>query len=245
MGAEKYLGLIADQKFTGRTEMRQMDRKARGGSLHGFRTWCQPSNKLSVSRSSRCRHAWKLYMQPDILTSGRCGGVLHVSWTCSQPCGARESFRDQFSTDFELAPRKGSFQLKTSSDGKSLQTWAEREREKESGRSRVWSILKTDTPPRRPSYSPTIKWRYRLELVQIHGFRSVEVLLDTPPGSPKNCLEAKGGSVRIQISLSRPVSVFMMKPRLCPSPLRSTSCFSPRTLCVGLCEFHLEFRVVL
>ncbi|KAF3558000.1 hypothetical protein F2Q69_00014007 [Brassica cretica] len=69
----------------------------------------------------------------------------------------------------------------------------------------------------RHSYSPTIKWRYRLELVQIHGFRSVEVLLDTPPGSPKNCPGAKGGSVRVQISPSRPVSVFMMKPRLCRS----------------------------
>ncbi|KAF3573024.1 hypothetical protein F2Q69_00059503 [Brassica cretica] len=67
------------------------------------------------------------------------------------------------------------------------------------------------------SYSPTIKCRCHPELVQIHGFRSVEVLLDTPLGSPKNCPEAKGGSVRVQISPSRPVSVFMMKPRLCPS----------------------------
>ncbi|KAL0706430.1 hypothetical protein Bca4012_072856 [Brassica carinata] len=41
----------------------------------------------------------------------------------------------------------------------------------------------------------------------IKGFRSVEVLLDTPPGSPKNCPEAKRGSVRVQISLSRPVPV--------------------------------------
>ncbi|WZZ70117.1 hypothetical protein YC2023_081487 [Brassica napus] len=84
------------------------------------------------------------------------------------------------------------------------------------------------------------------ELDQFHGFRSVEVLLETPPGSSKNCPEAKGGFVRVQISTSRPVSVFMIKPRLCPSrvqsspvkssvgywpsPLRSTSCFSPRTL---------------
>ncbi|KAF3538087.1 hypothetical protein F2Q69_00020638 [Brassica cretica] len=67
------------------------------------------------------------------------------------------------------------------------------------------------------SYSPTIKWRCRPGLVQIHGFRSVEVLLYTPPGSLKKCPEAKGGSVRVQISPSRPVSVFMMKPRLCPS----------------------------
>ncbi|KAF3527312.1 hypothetical protein DY000_02039489 [Brassica cretica] len=116
-----------------------------------FRSWCQPSNKLSVYRSSRCRRAWKLYIQPDILTSGRSGGILHVFWTCSQPCGAR---------------------------------------------------------------------------VQFYGFRSVEVLLDTLPGSPKNCPEARGGSVRVQISLSRPVSFFMVKPRLCrrqyqSSPLQS------------------------
>ncbi|WZZ78953.1 hypothetical protein YC2023_099525 [Brassica napus] len=54
------------------------------------------------------------------------------------------------------------------------------------------------------------------ELVQFYGFRSVEVLLDTPPGSPKNCPEARGGSVRVQISLSRPVGFYMVKPRLCP-----------------------------
>ncbi|WZZ81632.1 hypothetical protein YC2023_102204 [Brassica napus] len=63
------------------------------------------------------------------------------------------------------------------------------------------------------SYSPTIKWRCHPKLVQIHEFISVEVLLDTPPGSPKNCPEAKGGSIRVQISLSRPVSFFMVKPR--------------------------------
>ncbi|WZY87084.1 hypothetical protein YC2023_033468 [Brassica napus] len=44
-----------------------------------------------------------------------------------------------------------------------------------------------------------------------------EVLLDTPPGSPKNCPEAKGGSVRVQISLSKFVSFYMLKPRFCPS----------------------------
>ncbi|WZZ48213.1 hypothetical protein YC2023_048320 [Brassica napus] len=98
-----------------------------------------------------------------------------------------------------------------------------------------------------------IKWRCCPELVQFYGFISVEVLLDTPPGSPKNCPEAKGGSVRVKISLSRPVSFFMVKPRFFPSqdqsksrsvqstpfksslgfwpsPLRSTSYFSPRTL---------------
>ncbi|WZZ88907.1 hypothetical protein YC2023_117486 [Brassica napus] len=96
-----------------------------------------------------------------------------------------------------------------------------------------------------------IKWKCCPELVQVHGFRSVEVMLDTPLGSPKNCPGAKGGSVRVQISLSRPVSFFMVNPRFFPSrdqsspvqsspvksslwfwlsPLRSTSCFSFRTL---------------
>ncbi|WZZ15100.1 hypothetical protein YC2023_108189 [Brassica napus] len=119
---------------------------------------------------------------------------------------------------------------------KSTWLWRERERErKEVIDSRVWSILKTDTPPRRPIPSnrrfSTIVTRKLCpiqsvqasnilccpELVQIHGFRSVEVLLDIPPGRPKNCPEARGGSVRVQISPSRPVSVFMIKPRVCPS----------------------------
>ncbi|KAL0660023.1 hypothetical protein Bca4012_080608 [Brassica carinata] len=68
-----------------------------------------------------------------------------------------------------------------------------------------------------------IKWRCFLELVQFYGFISVEVLLDTPPGSPKNCPEAKGGSVRVQISLSRLVSFFMVKPRFFPSQDQSKS----------------------
>ncbi|WZZ73142.1 hypothetical protein YC2023_084512 [Brassica napus] len=69
-----------------------------------------------------------------------------------------------------------------------------------------------------------IKWRCCPELVQFYGFRSVEVLLDTPPGSPKNCPEAKGGSVRVQISLSRLVSFFMVKPRFCPSQDQFSPC---------------------
>ncbi|KAF2541592.1 hypothetical protein F2Q68_00030185 [Brassica cretica] len=165
IGVEKYSGLIADQKIAGRTEIKRMNREARGGSLHGFRTWCQPSNKLSFYRCSRCCRAWKLYMQPDILTSGRSGGVLHASWTCSQPCGARGA----------AAHASGAMRSDT----------------------RAATNLKL--------------------IVQFYGFRSVKVLLDTPPGSPKNCPEARGGSVRVQISLSRPISFFMVKPRFCPS----------------------------
>ncbi|KAF2540063.1 hypothetical protein F2Q68_00032030 [Brassica cretica] len=45
-------------------------------------------------------------------------------------------------------------------------------------------------------------------------------------GKPKNGPEAKEGSVRVQISLSRPVSVYMIKPWFCPrqdqsSPLQT------------------------
>ncbi|KAF3547051.1 hypothetical protein DY000_02008456 [Brassica cretica] len=47
----------------------------------------------------------------------------------------------------------------------------------------------------RQSVSSMIKWRYCPELVQFHGFRSVEVLLDTPPRSSKNCPEPKGSQV--------------------------------------------------
>ncbi|WZY87083.1 hypothetical protein YC2023_033467 [Brassica napus] len=69
----------------------------------------------------------------------------------------------------------------------------------------------------RQSVSSIVKRKCCPELVQVHGFRSVEVLLDTLPGSPKNCPEAKGGSVRVQISLSKSVSFYMVKPRFCPS----------------------------
>ncbi|WZY72170.1 hypothetical protein YC2023_004410 [Brassica napus] len=83
------------------------------------------------------------------------------------------------------------------------------------------------------SYSPTIKWRCCSRLVQFHGFRSVEVLLDTPPGSPKNSPEARGGSVRVQITLSRPVNFFMVKPRLCPRQDQSIPVQSRRPLGFG------------
>ncbi|KAF3486307.1 hypothetical protein F2Q69_00055687 [Brassica cretica] len=74
-----------------------------------------------------------------------------------------------------------------------------------------------------------VKRRCFPELVQFHGFRSVEVLkLDTPPGSPKNCPRAKGGYVRVQISLSRHVSFFMVKPRFCPSRYQSSPLQSNR-----------------
>ncbi|WZZ88546.1 hypothetical protein YC2023_117125 [Brassica napus] len=72
-----------------------------------------------------------------------------------------------------------------------------------------------------------------LELVQFYGFRSVDVLLDTSSGSPKNCPEARGGSVRVQISLSRPVSFFMVKPRLCPRQDQSSPLQSCRQLGFG------------
>ncbi|KAL0689333.1 hypothetical protein Bca4012_089011 [Brassica carinata] len=79
-----------------------------------------------------------------------------------------------------------------------------------------------------------IKWRCCPDLVQFHGFRSVEVLkFDTPPGSPKNCPEAKGGSVRIQISPYRPVSFFMVKPRFFPSRDQSSPVQSSRPLGFG------------
>ncbi|KAF2620425.1 hypothetical protein F2Q68_00039221 [Brassica cretica] len=123
-GAEKYSGLITDQKLTGRTEIRPMDREARGGSLHAIRTCCQPSNKLSVYRSSRCCRAWKQYMQPDSLTYGRSGGILHVSWPFWKTCGERGAAAHAFgamrsdtraATNLKLiVPREGSVQMNSS-----------------------------------------------------------------------------------------------------------------------------------
>ncbi|KAF3581294.1 hypothetical protein DY000_02030130 [Brassica cretica] len=179
-----------------------MDREARGGSLHGFRTWCQPSNKLTVYGISRCHRAWKLYMQPDILKSGRSGGVLHVSWTCSQPCGARGAAAHASgamrsdtlaATNLKLiAPRDGSVQLNSPRPLSSFDDQLEM-------LSGVSSVLRVQISRSSARYSA---------------------------GSPKNCPEARGDSVRVQISLSRSVSIFMVKPRLCPrhdqsSPLQS------------------------
>uniref|UniRef100_M4E0H2 Uncharacterized protein n=1 Tax=Brassica campestris TaxID=3711 RepID=M4E0H2_BRACM len=151
---QEYSEFIADQKIAGRTKIRRMNREARGGSLHGIRTWCQQST-----------------------------------------------------------PREGSVQLKVnkmkiSSDGKQVNFRPIDDFY--DGEAEALSIAV------RPGQSVPlmIKWRYCSYLVQFHGFRSVEVLkLDTPPGSPKNCPGAKGGFVRVQISLSRLVSFFMVKPR--------------------------------
>ncbi|WZZ35379.1 hypothetical protein YC2023_018780 [Brassica napus] len=63
---------------------------------------------------------------------------------------------------------------------------------------------------------------------------SVEVLkFDTPSGSPNNCPGARGVSVRVQISVSRPVSFFMVKPRFCPSRDQSSPVQSSRPLGFG------------
>ncbi|WZY99629.1 hypothetical protein YC2023_071958 [Brassica napus] len=127
------------------------------------------------------------------------------------------------------------------------------ERVKESGRSRVWSILKTDTPPRRPVPSNrrffTIVTR---KLCPIQSVQASHILLQLSEvlskissvpwvqisrsstryctGKSKNCLEANGGSVRVQISLSRPFSFFMVKPRLCPRQDQSSPVQFPLSL---------------
>ncbi|WZY99628.1 hypothetical protein YC2023_071957 [Brassica napus] len=127
------------------------------------------------------------------------------------------------------------------------------ERDKECGRSRVWSILKTDTPPRRPVPSNrrffTIVTR---KLCPIQSVQASHILLQLSEvlskissvpwvqisrsstryctGKSKNCPEANGGSVRVQISLSRPFSFFMVKPRLCPRQDQSSSVQLPLSL---------------
>ncbi|CAG7863437.1 unnamed protein product [Brassica rapa] len=166
-------------------------------------------------------------LQSCSLTSGRSGGVLHVSWTCIQPCGARGA----------AVHASGAMRSDTrAATNLKLIGWYRYSTEKASS---VQSAILYDCDAKalsnsiRPSqsYSPTIKWRCFPRLVQFHGFRSVEVLLDTPPKCPKNCPAAKGDSV--QISLSRRVSFFMMKPRLCPSQDQSSPVQSRRPLGFG------------
>ncbi|KAF3601625.1 hypothetical protein F2Q69_00034949 [Brassica cretica] len=53
------------------------------------------------------------------------------------------------------------------------------------------------------------KWRCFPELVQFYGFRSVEVLLDTPLGSLKNCAEAR--EVDFVISVTAPRSPGLLR----------------------------------
>ncbi|KAF3540035.1 hypothetical protein F2Q69_00022327 [Brassica cretica] len=63
------------------------------------------------------------------------------------------------------------------------------------------------------------------ELVQVHRFRSVEVLLDIPSGSPKNCPETKEGYVRVQFSLSRPFFGQDLSDQPTASRLEHCHCF--------------------
>ncbi|WZZ15069.1 hypothetical protein YC2023_108158 [Brassica napus] len=187
-------------------------------------------------------------MQPDIWEEWwRPACVLDMQpamWStrCRRACvrshAERHTGCHQPEADWLSAPREGSGQLKINqlkinSDGKQVNVVRERERKKASS---VQSAILYDCDTEalsnsiRPSqsYSPTIKWRCYPRLVQFHGFRSVEVLLDTPPKCSKNCPAAKGDSV--QISLSRRVSFFMMKPRLCPSQDQSSTVQSRRPL---------------
>ncbi|KAF2599265.1 hypothetical protein F2Q68_00011617 [Brassica cretica] len=126
----------------------------------------------------------------------------------------------------KATPKEGSVQLKINqmkirSDGNEVNMARERERKK------VVDVEYDHSVPL------MIKWRCCTRLVQFHGFRSVEVLLDAPPVSPKNCPEAREGSVRVKISLSRPVSFFMVKPRLCPRQDQSRPVQSSHPLGLG------------
>ncbi|WZZ15374.1 hypothetical protein YC2023_108463 [Brassica napus] len=92
------------------------------------------------------------------------------------------------------------------------------------------------------------KFTRRVEIAQRNREARVEVLprVSSEPrvqisrssarysaGSPKNCPEARGGSVRVQISLLRPVNFFMVKPRLCPRQDQSIPVQSRRPLGFG------------
>ncbi|KAF3531429.1 hypothetical protein DY000_02039520 [Brassica cretica] len=95
-----------------------------------------------------------------------------------------------------------------------------------------WPATSINTQPL-PSVS-NIPFHTKAKRDQFDGFRSVKVLkFDTPPESPKNCPEAIEDSVRLQISPSRPVSFFMIKPRFCPSRDQLSPVQSSRPLGFG------------
>ncbi|KAF2615803.1 hypothetical protein F2Q70_00012345 [Brassica cretica] len=181
-----------------------MDREALGVSFHWIRTWCQRSSKLSVYISSRCCRAWKQYMQPDIRPSGRGCVVLHVTETCSQPCGAKgaaskmsiyissrclRAWKQYMKSDIHA---EGHLDVGLSSCSQPCGARGAAANASGAIRSNTWAA--TNLMLIGQSVPLMIKWRCCPELVQFHGFRSVEVLLDTPPGSPKNCPGGKGGS---------------------------------------------------
>ncbi|CAN7126736.1 unnamed protein product [Brassica rapa subsp. narinosa] len=210
------------------------------GALHELQ-----SCSLTSGRSGGVLHVSWTCSQP----CGARGVAVHASGAMLNDTRAATNLKligwYQFSIDFESAPWEGSVQLKInqgkiSSDGKSTMVDSE-DRYSTKKASSVQSMILYDCDAEalsisiRPgqSYSVMVKWRCLPELVQFHGFRSVEVMLDTPPRSPKNCPESRGGSVRVQISLSRPVSFFMVKPRLCPRQDQSSPVKSSRPLCFG------------
>ncbi|KAG5374404.1 hypothetical protein IGI04_042281 [Brassica rapa subsp. trilocularis] len=194
-------------------------------------------------------------LQSCSLTSGRSGGVLHVSWTCSQPCGARGAAvhasgamrsDTRAATNLKLIgwcllyKDHDPFSFHSSIPFKSkLKKWV---RERERSRKRNFSTDFKSAPREGSGQLKINQLKINSDGKQVnvvrerekesfHGFRSVEVLLDTPPKCPKNCPAAKGDSV--QISLSRRVSFFMMKPRLCPSQDQSSPVQSRRPLGFG------------
>ncbi|WZZ27388.1 hypothetical protein YC2023_010789 [Brassica napus] len=139
-------------------------------------------------------------------------------------------------------PREGSVQLKVnqvkiSSDGKQVNVAREGERNKVVNLEYSRFSPRMPVPSNRRFYTIVTRKLCPNDSVQSSNIllqsSGVEVLLDTPPGSPKNCPEAKGGSVRVKISMSRPVSFFMVKPRLCPRQDQSSPLQSSRQLGFG------------
>ncbi|WZZ01312.1 hypothetical protein YC2023_073640 [Brassica napus] len=181
------------------------------------------------------RPASVLDIQPD-MWSTRC------RCACVRSHAKRHTGCHQPEADWLSAPRECSVQLKVNqmkiiSDENQMKIISdENQVNRKRERSKVVDLECSRFSPRRPVPSDrrfsTIVTRKLcpIQYVQasIFSYNQVEVmskissvplevLLDAPPESPKNCPEAKGGSVRVQISLAKPVSFYMVKPRLCPS----------------------------
>ncbi|KAG5384935.1 hypothetical protein IGI04_036405 [Brassica rapa subsp. trilocularis] len=90
-GVEKYSGLIAGRKFTGRVEISRMDREARAGLIYEIRTStrCRETCDRSML-SDMCALSVNLdEVRPWIRHLEGMVSLCMMSWSCHQTCGAR------------------------------------------------------------------------------------------------------------------------------------------------------------
>ncbi|KAF2545965.1 hypothetical protein F2Q70_00020461 [Brassica cretica] len=242
MGVEKYSGLIAGQKFAGMTEIRRMDREARGGLVLTCRStrWIDQAQVMQPDIWEEWWHpACVLDMQPA-MWSTRCRRACvrsHVKrhTGCHQPeadwllPSINRQCLPSASTHPDLSKptsREGSVQLKVnqvkiSSDGKQVNVAREGERHK------VVDLEYCRFSPRRP-----VVMR---KLCPNDSVQASHILLQSSGDQSVEACQFLHGKAEV-LSKSRSVQSSPVKSSLgfWPSHLRSSSCFSPKnTVALG------------